>query len=120
MKIWPLAALLLSTLVAVFYVFFFDSGASSNDFDIEAAFVGGVCDGEAVLVQNETTVLAKPEGGLKAILPALSPLYLCGEADGYITIIFPRPGTPANCSTSTSDACLMGVVATPLKTITLG
>lgn len=105
---------------AASYLLFFASSPPPQGFDVSDAFARGICSSDAVLTLEETTVLARADGDIMAVLPKQSPVYLCEEQDGYITIVFPQNGSPADCSIREEDPCIAGVVSAPFETITLG
>lgn len=100
-------------------VVWFLSG-KEEQFDAASAFSTRECDTSAVLLGQDVEVLKTPNGSTVATLKAGRPIYLCASENGHRRVVFPNPGTAADCTSRTSNTCLSGFVKEPFETTILG
>jgi hypothetical protein len=68
------------------------------------------CAAEAVLLAEPAPLRAAPSERAPVLrtLAAGQPVYLCGEAAGFRSILLPSPGAPAACRGSDAIDCVTG------------
>jgi len=83
-------------------------------------FDSGICQDEAVLLVSEQDVMSQPGGDVTTTLSADSAVYLCDVRNGFQRVVYPQPGTRADCSTRQADFCEPGYIAIPFETLQAG